>query len=152
MHRFPQSRLALAKSRRGSVEGAVQTVRRLSQRLQGPAAAALVNQLLARSPELLRAAFISEPKERMDHSSAASSATSGLGESWLCLAGSSPATAASPRARDALAVRRRGYIQGGHSILGIVLVPPTAVILALIQAAGLSNADNPVHSSLLPHC
>lgn len=70
-------------------------------------------------------------------------------ESRLCLARSSAVTAA-PRARDAPAIPHHGCIQGGCLIVGTVLVPPTAVVLALIQAVGLSNMDNPVHSSLLP--
>lgn len=97
-----------------------ETVQQLSQCLQSAAAAALVNQLLAHSPELLLAAFISEPKERMDHSSAASSATSGLRKSRLCFARSSAATTAplgmGCSHRPAPWMHPRGLLDPGHSL------------------------------------
>lgn len=58
----------------------------------------------------------------------------------------------SPWARDAPAVQHHRCIQEGCLILSMILVPPTAVVLALIQAVGFSSMNTLVHSSLLPPC
>lgn len=53
---------------------------------------------------------------------------------------------------DAPTVQRHGCIQGICWNFNIVLVPPTAVVLALIQVLDLSNMDNPACSSPLCPC
>lgn len=53
---------------------------------------------------------------------------------------------------DAPTVQHHGCIQGICWNFNIVLVPPTAVVLALIQVLDLSNMDNPACSSPLCPC
>lgn len=151
MCRSPQSQLALAKSLSRTVEGAVQ--KRYSSSCSICRAGRLQRRLISYSLIALSSCkLLSSPKQGKDGS---------FLSSFLCNIWA-PRELALPRQElrsdrshpgtgcslcPALWMHPRGF-----SILAVALVPPTAVILALIQAVGLSNEDNPVHSSLLPHC
>ena len=150
--RSPQSRLALAESWRGTGERAVQKqcsgscsvcgARRLQHWLISYLLIAPSSCELLSSPSQ-RKGWIILQQLPLQHLGSARAGSALLGAVQQLQP---------PWAQDARTVQHHGCIQEGCSILGIVLVPPTAVVLALIQAVGLSSVDNPVHSSLLPPC